>query len=283
MKNSQLIFWFLISLLFGTIIALGLSALILSTNSGDGSVYCAQALSQICMFLLPAIVVAVLSRDAKSFLGLNASKGIWLKSFLAVLSLLLCIPFLSWLTQWNDGWHFPHFQQLESMLRANGEHSAQMVEHLIYKTGWDRLIVNLFVMALTPAICEELFFRCGIQQLLIRRTRKPWLSVIVTAIIFSLVHGEFFAFMPRFVMGGILGALFYKTGSVLVNVSFHFANNAIIVILANMAANGWCDASFVRDEYQYSIFLVILSLAFCSAFVFYLCTRRVTYYHTEDR
>jgi len=273
MKNSQLVFWFLLSLLMGTILSLGIGTLVLANNNGTAAVYLAQEISQIGMFLVPALVLALLRREARGMLGLDFSKSKRTKSLMSIVALVLLIPFLTWITQWNEGWHLPHFQSLESFLREKGELSATMVEQLIFQPGEGRLILNLFVMAITPAVCEELFFRCGIQGMLVRCTGKSWLSILIAAVVFSLAHGEFFAFVPRVVLGCILGALFYKTGSILVNVAFHFANNALVVIASYMAANGWCDAGFVHDEYRFPLLVVLLSFVLGVGLVYYICSK----------
>ena len=60
--------------------------------------------------------------------------------------------------------------------------------------------------------------------------KNPHAAVWITAALFSLAHGEIFAFLPRFLLGGLLGYLYVYGRSLLVNVLAHFANNAVIVV-----------------------------------------------------
>ena len=56
-------------------------------------------------------------------------------------------------------------------------------------------------MALLPAIGEELFFRGALQKVLLRLSNKPWLAILVTSVIFALLHGTFFKILPIFILG----------------------------------------------------------------------------------
>jgi hypothetical protein len=161
--------------------------------------------------------------------------------------LLLLVPIIDWLSIWNDGWHWSGaWEPLERSLREAGEQSQQMVEGFMKECY---PLLNLFALALIPALCEELFFRAGIQNLL-----QCWFSsrhpgeesgvglhaaVWVTAALFSLAHGEVFAFLPRFLLGALLGYLYVYGRSLLVNVVVHFVNNAVIVVAyALMSGDG---------------------------------------------
>ncbi len=153
--------------------------------------------------------------------------------------LLLLVPITDWLTTWNDSWHFSGaWEKLERGLRAAGEQSQQIVDVFMKEC---HPLLNLFCLALIPALCEELFFRAGIQNLLYKSFARSKLSILnsqfsihaavwITAALFSLAHGEVFAFLPRLLLGALLGYLYVYGRSLLVNVAAHFVNNAIIVV-----------------------------------------------------
>ena len=106
-----------------------------------------------------------------------------------------------------------------------------MVGEMLSLTNPADLLLQIFVVALVPAVCEELFFRGALQQLLQEWFRNAHVAVIVASLIFSLVHGDIYGFVPRFFLGVLLGYLFLQSGSLLVNVCAHFFNNALIVVL----------------------------------------------------
>jgi hypothetical protein len=90
-------------------------------------------------------------------------------------------------------------------------------------------------MAVIPAICEELFFRVGLQQLLGKWFKNDHVAVVVTAFVFSLVHLDMSGFLVRFVMGLVLGYVFLYSRSLVPNVMLHFLNNAVATISTYVA------------------------------------------------
>lgn len=207
-----------------------------------------QALSQVLMFALPALAVAWLyyREDQRRWLRLDVSGRRWLLALAGVVAMLLLVPLTDWLTTWNDALHLPRaLRPVEESLRAAGEQSQGMLESLMREVNpW----LSLLCVALVPAVCEELFFRAGIQNLL-QRWWSPLradgtasavgvhAAVWVTAALFSLAHFEIFAFLPRLLLGALLGYLYVGGGSLLVNVAAHFVNNAIVVVAYWLASS----------------------------------------------
>jgi hypothetical protein len=95
--------------------------------------------------------------------------------------------------------------------------------------GIPDLLLSLVIMAFLPAMFEELFFRGALQQILIKWWKKPLIAIIVTSLIFSLIHMSVYLFLSRAVLGFVLGLMFYKTKNIWVNIVAHFLNNAIAV------------------------------------------------------
>ena len=176
------------------------------------------------------IVARMYYRDeVRSFLRFDVSGRNWLLGLAGVVVLMLLMPLTDWLSVWNDGWHWSGmWEAVERELRRVGEMSQTMVELTLREC---HPLLSLLCVALVPAICEELFFRAGVQNLLQRWFKNVHVAVLVTAALFSLAHGEVFAFLPRFLLGALLGYLYVGGGSLVVNVLVHFVNNAIVVIL----------------------------------------------------
>lgn len=201
-------------------------------ESGTRSLFIVwNAITQVFTFGLPPVIVArMYYRDeVRSFLRFDVSGRNWLLGLAGVVVLMLLMPLTDWLSVWNDGWHWSGmWEAVERELRRVGEMSQTMVELTLREC---HPLLNLFGLALIPALCEELFFRAGVQNLLQRWFKNPHAAVWVTAALFSLAHGELFAFLPRFLLGALLGYLYVGGGSLVVNVLVHFVNNAIVVIL----------------------------------------------------
>jgi uncharacterized protein len=86
----------------------------------------------------------------------------------------------------------------------------------------------LFIAVLTP-IGEELAFRAVLTNALARY--GAWVAVIVSTVVFALVHAWNLALIPAVVVGAISGVLFLRSRSVWPGVVVHAVNNAIITVL----------------------------------------------------
>mgnify|MGYP002856987088 CR=1 FL=1 len=206
-----------------------------------------QAVTQLLTFLVPVVLMTLIYYRGRQreFCRLDFSGPKWLLGLAGAVVMLLLVPVNDWLTVWNDTWNLG---RLGELMRSLQEQTEAVLQQMVATDTVGGLLANLLVVALIPAVCEEAFFRAGIQNLLQRWLsadgRKPWgvhVAIWLTAIIFSLGHGEFFAFMPRLVMGATLGYLYVYGGSLLPNMVAHFVNNALAVVLYWLVARGVLD------------------------------------------
>ncbi|MDP4687503.1 MAG: CPBP family intramembrane metalloprotease [Salibacteraceae bacterium] len=93
------------------------------------------------------------------------------------------------------------------------------------------LIINLLVIAVFPAISEELFFRGFLQNTLLKMGRNHHVAIWVTAFIFSAIHMQFLGFFPRLILGAVLGYSAMYSRSLIVPIIGHFVNNGLAVVL----------------------------------------------------
>lgn len=107
---------------------------------------------------------------------------------------------------------------------------AEAAVGLVNLSSIPELIISIVVLALLPAVCEEVFFRGGLQNYLYKNTGKLWVSVIVVSIIFSAVHFSVYGFLSRVALGILLGLLFQYSGRLWLSILAHFLNNAAAVI-----------------------------------------------------
>lgn len=91
------------------------------------------------------------------------------------------------------------------------------------------LILNLLVLAVIPAISEELIYR----GIILNGLRKfgSAVAVFVSAIIFTIAHGSLMQFLYQFALGVVLGYVVVKTGSVVASIILHFLNNATVIVV----------------------------------------------------
>lgn len=213
--------------------------------------YAVQAVTQVLTMAVPTVVIAAVyfRGRQRAFYRMDFGGHRWLMALAGMVVMLLIVPLDEALTRWNEAWDLG---ALGESLRAMQDTTEGLVNDMFAQTSVGGLLVNLLVIGLVPAVCEELFFRTGIQNLLERwftgnyegaaprRGRRVGMhaAVWVTAAVFSLFHGEMFSFMSRLLMGAVLGYLYVYGGSLLVNMAAHFINNATLVVLYWLYSNG---------------------------------------------
>ncbi|MBK8658787.1 MAG: CPBP family intramembrane metalloprotease [Bacteroidetes bacterium] len=116
-----------------------------------------------------------------------------------------------------------------------------MLEAATSFTTLPQFLIAAVVMAVVPAIAEELFFRGLLMGDMLRSGMKPVSSILISGVIFSLVHFEFHNFLAIGVLGIFLGYLYYISGSLWLCVAAHFINNFFAVLaryLVNLGVIG---------------------------------------------
>ena len=180
-----------------------------------------QLFSGVGLFITPTLFYAYLTNFDFKFAKLRRQNTI-----LVIAIMLLITPFIGLLLEWNMMISFP-----EWLLQFDINSEAFVAAFLQMGTIWD-LLFTLLVLAVVPAIGEELLFRGYLQQKLGNWLRNPHTTILITAFLFSAIHFHFQAIIPRFVLGVLLGYLFYWSNSLWLPILAHFANNAQVVIFS---------------------------------------------------
>ncbi|MCX6331978.1 MAG: CPBP family intramembrane metalloprotease [Bacteroidetes bacterium] len=185
----------------------------------------ANALASIIAFGLPSIGVALLNKDkigrVLGFSSIQSMRQVGLVILIAMIGLFLSaslgdlttkipipVSFKNWATQLED--------QYKKALYA----MMQM------KSMFD-LLFALIAVAVIPAIVEELYFRATLQKILSQWIGKPYLAIVITAVLFSAFHFSYFGFLSRMSLGIIIGLVYHITKTIWLPMLMHFINNAI--------------------------------------------------------
>jgi len=105
------------------------------------------------------------------------------------------------------------------------------LEHLVTSSP---AAPTLLVIAILPAICEELVFR-GLGARALARRLHPALAVLASAAVFALYHLQPAQMVSTFVLGLALGFIAVRADSALPTMCAHAANNAIAIVLVRDA------------------------------------------------
>lgn len=194
-----------------------------------------QLLQSVATFLLPALAGAYLwSNTPMQWLHLD-SKPSWQEALAAVVVMLLAIPGINLLSAWNQQMVLPEWMSgIEQWMRMQEDAAAQLTEQFLRVDTVGGLLVNIGLMALLPAVGEELTFRGVVQGMF---TRNKHVAIWATAAIFSFVHMQFYGFLPRMLLGAMFGYMLWWTGSLWVPMLMHFVNNCAAVVVAYLAYN----------------------------------------------
>lgn len=219
---------FLLSLLLGAWTALAVWG---GTGDALSSLKWMQLVQSVAAFVAPPVVVAWLCgyRPVQA-LQLDRSPGVW--PLVAVVALMVAaVPAVNLLGAWNASVTLPSFlADLEAQLRLREAQAAEATARLLATDTWGGLAANLLVVAMVPALGEEMFFRGALQGLLCEWGGSRKWGVWVAAAVFSAVHMQFYGFIPRLLMGAVFGYLLLWSGSLWLPVAAHGVNNACIVV-----------------------------------------------------
>ena len=190
----------------------------------------------ICIFLIPAFCLLV-SLYQSPRLVLRQKRYTWREILCSPLILTLVfitlanIPGINLLSQLNtDG--ILCIVGEDSELWTNYQRTNDFTEMLL--TNSNSLILNIVCMAFVPAICEEIFFRGLLQTITTNIVKNVHVAVLLVAAIFSILHGDIFNFIPRFVLGIFLGYLFIFTQNIFYPILAHCLHNASVVLLSSV-------------------------------------------------
>jgi membrane protease YdiL (CAAX protease family) len=120
----------------------------------------------------------------------------------------------------------PEHSWLERTFKPTEELAELMTRLFLDPSSGVPVMVAFLSIAIIPAICEELVFRGVMMPLLAKMTRNIHAAVWITAFLFSLIHMQFYGFLPRMIMGALLGYFVVWSGSLWASILAHFLNNA---------------------------------------------------------
>ena len=219
----------------------------------------AQFISTLFIFFVPAYLYAwVCHKKPNIHLGFiikpNLSQTVlFIGIMLASLPLVSALQQVTEMLPWSKA-------QLAVFKAAEDAYNKQVAVIARMDNVWD-YIISVIVIAFLPALFEETMFRGGLQNLVSRWTKKPILSIVITAIVFSAIHGSYLGFLSRFALGFILGWVYYKTGNIWLNIIGHFINNGLAVTVLYFSATPGSKVNPAAIEDHYPVWTGLVSIA----------------------
>jgi membrane protease YdiL (CAAX protease family) len=226
----------------------------------------ALGLSHIMTFIIPALIFlwGVYKRDWWRAMKLTKLPS-GTKVFLACLLLSLSFPLIQYIFYLNKQLPLPTWAiEQENIIN-------QTVNHLLYVGSTWELGINIFIIALLPALGEELVFRGIVQQRFEKTSANKHIAIWMTALLFSFIHFQFQGFFPRLLLGALLGYLFIWTRNLWLPIIAHFFYNAGQIILQYL--NQQKALSMNLNEIEVVPMWLVISSLVATAFVAFALVR----------
>jgi membrane protease YdiL (CAAX protease family) len=247
-------------------------------SSNISSLKTLQFAQSIGLFVLPAIVMAYLLTDnVCDFLSLKKKPTIEI-ALVAMMVMIVATPLINWLAEQNAAIKLPAaLNGLEQWMKRSEDAANILTEKFLVGSSFSGLFLNIFLMAIVPAICEELFFRGLLQTYFKDWTKNSHAAIWITAFIFSAIHFQFYGFVPRMLMGAVLGYLLVWSGSIWVPILAHFANNAMGVIFYFLTKNGYLNFDIDKTGTNETVYATYISLFLVSIMLVFIYKKQKRY------
>jgi membrane protease YdiL (CAAX protease family) len=199
------------------------------------------------LIIAPALY---LQREKKTLRDFFTKPGFnWFPIVVTVFVMIIFMAVNSVFVEWNAEFNFPDFAQgFENWARSREDSAAELTKFLTDFGSRGELLLAFFVIAVLPAIGEELVFRGLIQQELYRGTKNIHVAIWVSAVLFSAIHFQFFGFVPRLLLGALFGYLYYWSGNLSLAILAHFVNNGVSVLALYLYQQGTFDFDIESSE-----------------------------------
>jgi uncharacterized protein len=230
------------------------------------------------VFFLPSLIFAYLAdpRPLK-YIGFKAPQK---KSFIPLTIIIIVVAYftVSFLSAMDET--IVHLlPKTTQQWVENGENNVNgILNNILTMKSPADLITPLFLVGVLAAVGEEVFFRGILQKFFIQIFKSAWPGIIFTGFIFSAIHWQFMGFIPRMVLGIVLGSIYWYTGSIYLSILGHFIFNSIGLFLMYFKV---ADLDTKNSNNMAFILLGVTSLAIVVFLVKYLRKRSQTSYATE--
>ena len=170
--------------------------------------------SQMILLGVPLLVVWYTKKDMKQTYGLQKTKAAgFVGGFIQIIG-MFCINLV-----------------VSTIMIKLFPNSASNITNTFSELMDGNLVESLFVIALTPAICEELLFR-GVMFQSMKKKYRISTAIILVGVLFGAYHMSMVKFIPTGLLGVVLCYTVYVTGSIYPAMMMHFVNNALSVIIS---------------------------------------------------
>jgi len=185
-------------------------------------------------FLIPYFVI----RNNPSYL-MNYKKVKLLPVIMVIFTTVFFIILNAPVIEWNKSISFPSFMSsFESWALLKEKQLESLTIYLVSFENNFEYLIGIIAIAIIPGFCEEYFFRGVLQKNLNLLLKNAHIAILLSSLLFSAFHLQFYGFFPRFFLGVFFGYLFYWSGSLMYPVIAHALNNFLSLTVFYAASSG---------------------------------------------
>lgn len=196
--------------------------------------------------------------------------------FGVILAVIFAMPAITWISELNERMIFPTYLiDFETWALQKEAELKILTEYMTLFSSTSQFIFGLIVIAVIPAIGEELVFRGVFQSFFLKWSKNYHVAIWITAIIFSAIHAQFYGFVPRMLLGVFFGYVYIWSGNILVPIAGHLANNGFSLILIHLKNQGLLKMNVETTEQMPTSMLL-------GSFVFFAAITGFMYWHIHS-
>ena len=239
-----------------------------------------QIIQEVGIFIVPPLLAGFLfAWKPFHFLKLqNFSR--WQNWVLATVIMVASTPAINQLIELNEVMRFPEWLAgMEQWMQETEEQAVELTEAFLNVSTLGGFLLNLLMIAILPAIGEELLFRGLLQRLFHDWLGNIHIAIILAGLLFGAMHLQFYGILPRTVLGILFGYLFFWSGSLWIPIFTHFLNNAVAVTVSFLQKQGVIGTSLEEFGSTDSLFLILSSIVISALalYIFWVST------HTRNK
>ncbi len=208
---------------------------VIKAPHGWWSLMISQIISSFFSFVVTSYIY-VKKVEVKPLRFLNFEKIPKVSIFILMFLAQMCFsPFNGLMQQMNENMKLPaSMKTVEDIFRNMEDSMAGMMNFLAVFDTPLKFIMAFLTIAVLAGIGEELLFRGLIQRKLMLATKNPHVAIWLTAIVFSAIHFQFYGFLPRMLLGAVLGYFYYWSGNIWVPIAGHIFNNGLALVMVHL-------------------------------------------------
>lgn len=230
-----------------------------------------RALQCISTFLIMALPAAafglIMNRKPLRYIGFNEALS-GKQVFLVVIMLVMALAVSASLSLVNE--MIPISKSAEAYFKGlEDEYNKQMMGIANMKTVQD-YIMSLIIIAMLPAIFEEMLFRGALQPVLVNLTKNAFIGILVTSILFSAIHFSYYGFLSRVALGLIIGYVFYFSKNLWLASLMHFLYNGLgVTQLYMLSRKGALTPDAMNEDLVSAYYGLLAAAAIYGLFIFF--------------